>query len=698
MNVRAAALRVARWFDEALLWVSRIGRAGVSHLGLAIAAPILAGSAYWYWKGPASRMKLLDNNHVSFLDQKAALRPVLVALLVVFVLFHLAYFLYARRKGLSLSWTLSRIGAFLTPLLGVPFAVALIEPGIEADKKKPFITLAFCAIIGVVAAVSAYRIAPPPRPDETEGEGLAKRARRDRLLRIGGIVLTWVALLAIWMGYGWFFTKLAITNHHAMQTRTVDLGAYDNVFYQSAHGNLLGCSFYKGGTHRSAHFDPILAVLSPLYRIYPRTEFILGLQSFWCGSGVIPVYLIAKRLLGSRFQSVLLAACYALHPALHGANMYEFHSLTLSCVPILWVLYFLQTRRLKLYWLTLFVALLVREDIPLMLAMVGVTTILLPDGPRKTGLFTILVCAAYFVLTKKVFMPPSEDSSNSYSYNYYYSDMIPDPESKQGLLGLVLTLLTNPTFALRHALAEPKVLYMLQIFLPLAFVPFAARSWRLTLLYGLLFTTLATRAAVFSTHFQYSNALLPFAFAAAPFGILRLKEGGFARAYGLDSSRLQRAIVVGALFVSFAVSYKFGGFFENDAFRGGFVKVVRKLTPEQQTHYAWLEETKKLIPPKASVGVTQKMGPHVSNRKDVFLYGQKNVQYVFVDEREIKGDRLKRHRKDVEDGRLEQLAKRGSYALYKVGKPKPKPKAPVDDDEDAKPEDPRDVLGDEPQE
>ncbi len=103
MNVRAAALRVARWFDEALLWVSRIGRAGVSHLGLAIAAPILAGSAYWYWKGPASRMKLLDNNHVSFLDQKAALRPVLVALLVVFVLFHLAYFLYARRKGLSLS-------------------------------------------------------------------------------------------------------------------------------------------------------------------------------------------------------------------------------------------------------------------------------------------------------------------------------------------------------------------------------------------------------------------------------------------------------------------------------------------------------------------------------------------------------------------------------------------------------------------
>jgi len=717
---------MGRWLDGSLLALSRFGRASVSYLVALALAPVLASSVYWYLAGPESRLKLLDTNKLAKGEQLLAFYYVAGAIGFVVLGLLLGYFGYARRKGLSFAWLASRTGALLTPLLAVPFMVALMEPGIEVDKRKPVITLLFCALIAAIIGVATYRIARSPRAEEKEGDAFTRSERRARILNLVGLVAAWTVVVGMWLTYGWFFGKMAITNHHAMSSRTFDLGLYDNIFYQSSHGRFLWCSFCKGGTHRSAHFDPILVLLSPLYLLYPRVEMILSLQTFWVGSGVIPVYLIANHHLKSRVQALLLAACYALHPALHGMTMYEFHSLTLAGVPILWTLYFLQTKRLKLYWLALCFALSVREDIPLMMAMVGVAAMLLPDGTlRRTGFFTFILCACYFVLTKGTFMTAPgvlESGAESYSFNYYYADMM--PEGKKGVLSLILSVFTNPSFTLRHALTEPKVLYLLKIFLPLLFLPFAVRSWRVTLFYGLAFTLLATRTAVFSTHFQYSTALLPFAFAAAPMALRNLTDGTLARAYGLNAPRLQRALVFAALAASAGVSYKFGAIFENQSFRGGFARVVRKLTPEQEAHYTWVEETKALIPPRASVGVTQKMGPHVSNRKDVFLYGQKFTQFVFIDEKELKGDRQKKHKKAIEPGCLEEqrkkkrkkgaegnclelLAKRGTYALYTIAKPKPKETKPepppIDGDEVGEDgedgvEDPRDVLGDEPHE
>src|SRR5439155_12102520 len=121
------------------------------------------------------------------------------------------------------------------------------------------------------------------------------------------------------------------------------LGFYDNIFYQSIHGHPLGCSFVKTGYHGSSHFDPILVLLSPLYLVWPRAELLLVLQSVWLGSGVVPVYLLARAQRASRAAAIALATMYAVYPALHGANAYEFHSLTLAVPLVLWLLFFLET-------------------------------------------------------------------------------------------------------------------------------------------------------------------------------------------------------------------------------------------------------------------------------------------------------------------------------------------------------------------
>ena len=88
------------------------------------------------------------------------------------------------------------------------------------------------------------------------------------------------------------------------------------------------------------------------------------------------------------------------------------------------------------------------------------------------------------------------------------------------------------------------------------------------------------------------------------------------------------------------------------------------------------------------MGVTNKLGPHVSNRRHVYFYGQRGTDYVFIDEAELKKDRKDKHQAAVREGRLTEVMRRGSYALFQAT-PDKKPAPPEESEEDV-----RDVLGD----
>ena len=100
----------------------------------------------------------------------------------------------------------------------------------------------------------------------------------------------------------------------------------------------------------SAHFDPILLLLAPAYLIAPNAETLLIIQSVWLASGAIPLFLLASRVIRSSWVALVIAGAYLLHPALHGINMYEFHSLALVVPLLFWVVYLLERQRIVGYW------------------------------------------------------------------------------------------------------------------------------------------------------------------------------------------------------------------------------------------------------------------------------------------------------------------------------------------------------------
>ena len=668
---RARLRRHLRSFDESLIHLAHTLRHQLLWPALIAMA---VGGATWIFRHWA-RSGAMSTNQLGFPERMQLLRYVGVAAIVWLVALGAMVAVRRWRRG---RWQVVRSNADLTRassfLMALPFVAALGQPKIEASSPKLCFFYAACAALACVPTLVA--LAREPRGSGIEGEP----SRWHRWLLATGRWGAPLLVLGMGIGYAWFFSRLAIINHHAFNTRTVDLGYYDNIFYQSAHGRPLACTFIRAGYHGSAHFDPILVLLSPLYRLRPSAEFLLVLQSAWLAAGVIPAYLIARSKLDSRPAGVVLAAAYALYPAMHGANMYEFHSLTLLATPLMFALYFLEIGSARAYLAMVGICLLVREDAALIMCFVGAHALLTRRaGLGRLGWITIASSLAYFAVVKKFFMTSSDvfmGGKDAYSFAYYYRDLIPEGS---GVGGFVASLVVNPVFAIQHALQEPKLVYLATLLVPLGLLPLLAKPGRLLLLYGAIFLLLASREPVYQPSFQYSVVLFPMLMALTPVAIHRLEDGRAREWLGLSRRQLRAATLGCVLVCSLLVSWKFGGLVDNQRFRGGFTRVARSLTDQQKVVYAQFRGLLDQIPRGASLTVTNIVGAHGSNRKEAYFYHQKKpTDYVLIDDRDMKGDVRDWHQKRLQRGELVQIGTAGTtIKLFRAEHGRPVPEEPA---------------------
>jgi len=639
-GVDRLVLRVVRFAQQVLLWPALYAIAWAAAIW-----PLTHQDRLPVWaKNGLTHAERLEQLYY-LLGTAGAMTVLLVGFLVVGRVRLGQWRVEARAKSFN------RLFAFS---LAAPFLVALMQPGIES--KRPFHTLFFISVATaclVPTAAFLWEVSP--------GRHAGPAPRWLARLRA---VAPWIIVGGLFAGYGFWFSHLAINNHHALQTRLLDLAIYDNIFYHSSHGNFLGSNFIATGNHANAHFDAILVLLSPFYYLYPRAELILVLQAIWCGAGVVPAYLLGRDHLRSAWAGVTLAAAWALYPALHGANLYEFHSLTLLAMPMLWLLYLLTTGRLRAFFVLLPFVLLIREDASLLVACLAFTAVL--TGERRlvrAGWITIGVAALYFILIKIFIMGAADPLGGNYGFGWYYKDMT----AGKSLGGILLSLVTNPTFAIDFALRETKVIYLLQLLLPLAFLPLFGKPWRFAAAFGLFYILLASRGPVFSIHFQYSVVLFPVLFALTPIAVRRLRESGLPERIGLARAQLVAVLLACVLASSLLMSWKFGGAVPNTSFRGGWARIPHSLTVEQEMRYQEFRKFIEQIPADASITATSRIAPHVSNRAEIWSYtDKKQSEYLMLDTRDMKGWPRKHHADRLAAGKLELIAKDGTLQLYRI--------------------------------
>ncbi|MFN8391362.1 MAG: DUF2079 domain-containing protein [Bdellovibrionota bacterium] len=505
-------------------------------------------------------------------------------------------------------------------LLLIPLGIALGTQRMES--AIPWITLlliaAFVAVIACHLRARCFR--------NSAFEPVMPISRRSRSAKVFLVLLVTALVLAL--------ATIAVYDLRAGIVSSIDLALYENLIWNTARGRFLQSTLVAGGSHASAHIDPILALLVPFHFAFPGPEALVVFQVVWVASGVIPLFKLTKRILGDDWAAALCAGSYLLHPGIHGALLYEFHSLTLIAPSLLWLMWAVEDRKTFFFWAMLLLTLATREDAAFICVGFGLSLLHLKDR-RRLGCAVIGASMFYFVAIKLllasdpgVFM---KTSSTALDYSERFRALIADPPG--GLRGLVLTLATNPVFVLRTIFQPEKLLFFSLLLGPVLFLPLLSgfRLW--VLLYGTVLCFCASAPAQYSLYTQYNVTLTPLVFGLLPYGIRRLQDLLVKRGY-LPTGLFPRAAASLCFTASVLISAKFGACVPNDAFRistWNAVHFLGEASREQRLseYYRPLQKVLPFLPPNASVSAAHFALPYVSDRRVVVLFPEE-AEYVLL--------------------------------------------------------------------
>jgi uncharacterized membrane protein len=435
-----------------------------------------------------------------------------------------------------------------------------------------------------------------------------------------------IVLLILWVIYSLWASCTSIIEHWNLGTRVFDLGIYGNTVFNSSRGRLLECTFTRGGTHISAHFDPILILLSPIYWVYPRVESLLVLQSFWLGATAIPLYFYAKLKGLGIGESLLVCSAFLLQPSLHGINFFGFHSLALMVPLVVCLLYWLEANKQWPYFVATLLLLTVREDQTLIVSTIGLYALL--TRQVRVGLITLVLVVAYAFLTKFITMKVL-GPSGAQTYEYYYGEVM--MAGGNGAVDLAVSIASNPLLAIATILKLPKIYYFLKYLIPLCFLPLFGGRKVLLLVYGFMFIGLSSRAQVPTVHYQYSALLLPFVMVAAVDGTKRILDSKIWVRLGELKSPARRAIFAAVFAGSLGTSLAFGAWPSNPGFNAGRTRLQRTFGKREAARMRRLRELEAQIPANAKLCVDANLGPHLSSNQFIYVWPKcRDAQFVFV--------------------------------------------------------------------
>src|SRR5215471_1325122 len=212
--------------------------------------------------------------------------------------------------------------------------------------------------------------------------GTPPAAGRDGAERAGRHRARWVAVWLLTALTAVGYSVFALARYHTFQTGSYDLVIFDQAVRSYAHFRP-GTSIIKGlhngfGPHFSVlgdHWSPILAVLVPLYWAFDGPQTLLVAQAVLFALAIPPLWVFTRRAFGGGQAAVvaayLVSVVYLLSWPIASALYFNFHEVAFAPVLTAVALERLQAGRLRTALIALAGLLLVKEDMGLLVAGIG---------------------------------------------------------------------------------------------------------------------------------------------------------------------------------------------------------------------------------------------------------------------------------------------------------------------------------------
>jgi len=428
------------------------------------------------------------------------------------------------------------------------------------------------------------------------------------------------------IAYVIYFSWLAITRHAMFRSSALDLGYTTQVVWNTLHGRPFEFSTYENApidlplaqfkrtdNLLGYHVELLLAPISLLYLIYTSPVMLLVLQAAVIGLGALPAFWLARRRLASGFAGLAFAAAYLLAPALNGAALSDFHAVSLAASLFLFAFYLLEEQRPWAFLATIIAALSAKEDMPLLVFMLGLY-LLFWRRRRRLGITTALLGLAWFLVATRVIQP-------------HFNGLPASPF-------LARMAIFGPTIeaTIRNALADPWLIvtWLTRGEVLIYLVGLAATGGFLSLFSPITLAIAAPVLAInifsnwdwtYSEGAHYSASLIPFVIVSAIYGAEHV-----ANQVARRTPLLFRPVAIGLAVLVLASSLA-------HQWQIGMAPFSRSYQPPRLTgHHRLGREIMGRIPAGASVSAQANLYPHIAHRPQAYLFPAVNdAEYILLD-------------------------------------------------------------------
>lgn len=227
------------------------------------------------------------------------------------------------------------------------------------------------------------------------------------------IPLRWLPY-ALWAFFAGVYSLLSLTRFNILSTPSWDNAIFQQAISGYAHLRAPIVDIKGPGYNiLGDHFSPILAMLAPVYRLFPYAQTLLVAQAVLITLSVVPITRMALRRLGPA-GGAAVALAYVLSFGIQSAVYTDFHEMAFAAPLIAFAGEAYLRRR---WWAAAAWALpllLVKEDLGVTVAAIGVV-LLLFAGARRIGAGLVVIGAGAFVVVLFVVIP-AFNQSGSFDY------------------------------------------------------------------------------------------------------------------------------------------------------------------------------------------------------------------------------------------------------------------------------------------
>jgi uncharacterized membrane protein len=404
--------------------------------------------------------------------------------------------------------------------------------------------------------------------------------------------------LAVFLTYG-------VARHFAFATARFDLGNMTQALWSTAHGRFLEATTLSGGqmSRLAGHVDPLLAVFTPLWWLWPSPFLLVTISALALATGVLPVFWLARKHLGSERAGCEFALIYLLCPITQWNSIWDFHPVSLTIPLILFAIWFLDEDRLAMFAVFALLASAGKEEIPLAVGCLGIWYAV-AHRRRFVGAAIFSIGAALTAIDFLVVIPHFAVPGHS-AFAGRYKAVGGTPT------GILHTAVTHPLRILEVAFSGHNVGYLVLLVVLFGGLFFVSPWLALGAVPDLAINLLSNNPNQTSLQFQYSAGLMPFLLAAAIFGAARLRR------------RLPVAPAV-VLALTLAGCLLFGPLRD-------FSGTLRAALPSNPGRLARAGAV-GLIPSGVAVSASNYLAAHLSTRRHIYIFPVvREARWVVVD-------------------------------------------------------------------